>query len=170
MEIKATSTYDLKACTALIRSALGTRAPLNIVLFSLLTVLSLVCGFVMDSTIWFGLFPITLFGLLMTIFQFVILPRTTYQQQGDMKDATTYFLFTDDLVQTYVKTPTYEGRSKMLYAHFVKVRETKDYLFLYRSNHQAFIIDKSSLAPGDLPVLRNRLRAANIYACQLRND
>ncbi len=170
MEIKATATYDLKACTALVRTALGARAPINIVLFSLIVVLSLVGWFALDSAVLGGLFPVGLFGLLLTVFQFTLMPRTTYQQQGDLKDCTTYFLFTDHLVQSYVKSPTYEGRSKMQYSHFVKVVETKAYLILYRSNHQAFIIDKQSLADGDLPVLRNRLRAANIYSCRLRND
>jgi hypothetical protein len=167
MEIKATSIYDRKACTALSRSLLGWRGPVNIVLFSLASLVVLVNWFLFDDPFYIGIFPLMLFGLIMTLMQYFWVPRATYQQLGDLQDVTNYFLFTDDLVQTYVKSPTYESRTKMQYSHFVKVKETKEYLFLFRRNRQAHIIDKRSLSADDLRTLRNRLRIAGIYDCNL---
>lgn len=173
MEIKASSVHDRRACKALARLSLAWRGPICIGL--------LVMGLIYATVQYFAtpapynivfpfLFLFVMVALVFILIRYARLPSIMYQQVGDLQDCTTYFLFTDDLVQAYTKSPTYEGRSKMLYTHFVRVKETKDYLFLFRSGQQTFFVDKASLAAGDLPRLRERLRAANIYTCDLRND
>ncbi len=45
----------------------------------------------------------------------------------------------------------------MEYSLFTKVYETSDYFFLYQTNNQVFLVDKSTVEGGSVDDIRNKL-------------
>lgn len=175
MEIKASFVHSLQAYRALVRLAMGRRFVILLLLhlFLLGDMIVSIFSVHLHSTAaaLYGTFSACLLvSLIFLIVRHVRMPGQLYNRQGEMKDCTTYSLFTGEQVQVYTKSAHYEARSKMQYAIFVRVKETKEYLFLYRNIGDSLGVDKSSLSPDDLSRLRALLRAANIYRCDLRND
>ncbi len=175
MEVKASFVHDLRSSRTLVRLAMGRRFVLSLLLHLFLLGYTIVSLFSVHphstaTALYLELSAFLLISLIFLIVRYVRMPRQLYTRQGEMKDCTTYYLFTDAFVQLYTKTPNYEGRAKMQYGIFLRVRETKEHLFLYRNTGDYLGVDKSSLLPGDLTLLRNCLCAAGIYDCKLRKD
>ncbi len=170
MEVKATCVYNLKTQQALMRALLFPRLFFLIGLAVLEVLVALIGRPYIDSTLFcLGLFMgALLLGL--SAYYYFLLPKAMYKQSGCIQSAVNYYLFTDECFQIYSKSNAAEGRSRMQYEALVRVKETEEYLFLFRGKQEAYAVDKASIAPGDLPLLRNRLRAAGIYDCKLCND
>lgn len=54
------------------------------------------------------------------------------------------------------------GKVKFYYKDLVKVKETKDYIYLYQNKASAFPVDKKQLSETDLIILRGILRTYNL--------
>ena len=170
MEVKATCVYNLKALQASLRSQLIPRACF-VLGYTVLTLLFAVWGRpYVDSFLFYLLLFLCLILLGQLAFQYFLLPGVMFKQSGSMQNAINYYLFTDECFQIYSKSLVAESRAKVKYEMLTKVKETKEYLFLYRNKREAWVIDKASIAPGELPLLRNRLRTAGIYDCKLCNS
>jgi hypothetical protein len=171
MEVKATFTLTLKAQKILTRSRIFplARTLFNTVTYTLFLLFSLVARPHVEPAVFWVPLCAALFGFALMAFNYFLLPKLIYQK-SHLRNCTIYYLFTDEMFQTYVKSENTETRSKERYETLMKVQEFPDYLFLHRNQNEAFIIDKASIAPGDLTLLRNRLRTAGIYDCKLRNS
>ena len=175
MEVKASFVRSLRANRALVRLAMGRRFVISLLLHLFLLGYIIVSVFSAHThstaaALYITFSAFLLISLIFLIARYVRMPGQLYNRQGEMKDCTTYYLFTDEQIQFYTKTPNSETRIKMQYGILIRVQETSEYLFLYRNTGDYLGIDKSSLLPGDLTLLRNRLRTAGIYDCKLRNS
>lgn len=68
----------------------------------------------------------------------------------------------DHIIISTIRSNEKVGTVKFYYKDFVKVKETKDYIYLYQNRMSAFPIDKNGLAETDLIILRGILRAYNL--------
>ena len=74
-----------------------------------------------------------------------------------MKDAVNEYIFLDDMIKVFTKSDEYNGEAKIEYSLFAKVYETSKYLFMYQTNNQAFVIDKSTIEGGTTEDIRMKL-------------
>ena len=76
-----------------------------------------------------------------------------------MKDAENEYIFCDNVLKTFTKSQEYNGEAKFEYSLFVKVYETSKYFFMYQTNNQVLIVDKSTIEGGTVEEIRNKLSA-----------
>lgn len=70
------------------------------------------------------------------------------------------YAFDDDFVTiTQNRGDEYTAYTKAKYNYFYRVREERDYYFLYISKAQCHVIDKSSLTQGSIDEMNSLLRA-----------
>lgn len=166
MEITATSKYDQKTVTALVRVGLFKKhdPKKRIILFA-----ALICLIITDSIFLLflsgGIFPILLLCLstvliLMQCYTYILLPKIQYRSLGKMAESTHVFKFTDDTVIITSSIDEYNGSCSIAYHMFYQIIETSEYLFLYQSKRQAFIVDKSTVCGATVSELCTKL--ANI--------
>ena len=74
-----------------------------------------------------------------------------------MKDIENNYLFNDNVLKVSSKSEEYSGEAEIEYSLFTKVYETSAYFFLFQTNNQAFIIDKSTIEGGSADDIRNKL-------------
>lgn len=68
----------------------------------------------------------------------------------------------DHIIISTIRSNEKVGTVKFYYKDFVKVKETKDYIYLYQNKMSAFPVDKNGLTETDLIILRGILRAYNL--------
>ena len=76
-----------------------------------------------------------------------------------MQNVENQYIFCDDVLKTFTKSQEYNGEAEIEYSLFVKLYETSKYLFLYQTNNQVFIVDKSTIEGGTVEEIRNKLSA-----------
>lgn len=86
------------------------------------------------------------------------LPRLQYRALGKLQSTENHYVFLDDTLKVTSSNATYRGEGEYAYATFTRVRETSDYLFLFLSARQVFVVDKSTVAGGTVEQIRDALR------------
>lgn len=166
MKIKAKCKYDLDSVKALTHLAMYKKADpkkrlifwsaVFVILF-IIIVLEMI-AFGMDA-ILFVLLSVEIFGLFLIYFWYFIIPKIQYKSLAKMKNVENEYVFCDNVLKVFTKSQEYNGEAEIEYSLFIKVYETSRYLFLYQTNNQVFIIDKSSVEGGTVEEIRNQLSA-----------
>jgi len=86
------------------------------------------------------------------------MPKTSYAALKHMKNVVNEYVFCDEVIKMKSKGELYEGEAELKYPLIPKVMETSEYLFIYQSNNQVFIVEKSTITCGTIDDLRNKLR------------
>ena len=85
------------------------------------------------------------------------LPKIQYNALSNLKDIHNKYTFYDDSLVVESNNDVYSSNSKLDYNMIVKVIESNDYLFIYQSKNQVFIVDKSTIVQGTIEDIRNKL-------------
>ena len=93
----------------------------------------------------------------LNLFMYFYYPKINYKAMANLKDVHNEYIFTDERLLIDTKHTEYDGKSEIAYSVFVKAYETSRYLFLYQTNRQVFIVDKSTLTGGSIEDIRNTL-------------
>ena len=166
MEIKAKCKYDLDSVKALTHLTMYKKAdPKRRLIFWSVAFLILfiiivfeIFAFGMD-TMLFVLLGVEILGFLLIYFWYFIIPKIQYKSLAKMKDAENEYVFCDNVLKAITKSQEYNGEAKIEYTLFIKIYETSKYLFLYQTNNQVFIVDKSTIKGGTSEDIRNKLSA-----------
>lgn len=131
-----------------------------------------ICFFVLllasaAELIAFGYDPIMLIPIIAELLMIALdawmyfgLPRIRYRSLAKMKDAENDHLFGERSLKIVTKSEAYNGEAEVSYSVFVKVYETSAFLFLYQTNDQVFLVDKSTITGGSVDDIRNILSLA----------
>ena len=76
-----------------------------------------------------------------------------------MQNVENEYIFCDNVLKTFTKSQQYNGEAEIEYSLFVKVYETTRYLFLYQTNNQVFVVNKSTIEGGTIEDIRHKLTA-----------
>jgi hypothetical protein len=164
MQIKAKCKYDLESVKALTHLTMYKKAdPKNRLIFCstafailfIIIILEIIAfGF---DTILAVLLGVDVFGLLLIYFWYFIIPKIQYKSLAKMQNVENQYIFCDNVLKTFTKSQEYNGEAEIEYSLFVKVYETSKYFFMYQTNNQVFIVDKSTVEDGAVEEIRNKL-------------
>ena len=166
MEIKAKCKYDFDSVKALTHLTMFKKAdPKKRLIFwssaylilSIIIILEIV-AFSMD-TILLILLGVNILFLFLIFFWYFIIPRIQYKSLAKMQNVENEYMFSDNVLKVFSKSQEYNGEAQIEYSFFVKVYETTKYLFLYETNNQVFVVDKSTIEGGTVEEIRNKLSA-----------
>ena len=166
MEIRAKCKFDFESTRALTHLTMFKKAnPKNRMIFwsvafaVLFAIIILeIIAFDMDL-ILLVLLGVEILWLMMMCFSYFIIPRIQYKALAKMKDTENEYVFCDNILKTFTKSQEYNGEAEIEYSLFVKVYETSKYFFMYQTNIQVFIVDKSTIEGGTVEEIRNKLSA-----------
>ena len=96
---------------------------------------------------------------LLVCFLYFVAPRLQYRRMAKVKKLENLYIFGDDALKVFSKSDEYDGEATVAYAFFTRVYETSKYLFLFQTNPQAFVVDKSTIEGGTVEEIRTRLSA-----------
>lgn len=95
------------------------------------------------------------FGLLLTI---ITLKQKNNQIKKDKNKVET-IIFNEDYMITYLKDNTeITATEKVYYKNIIKIRETKNYLFLYPNRAIAYPISKNKLKINEIEQIKNLIK------------
>ena len=164
MEIKAGCKFDIDAMTALTHLSMFKRAdPKKRMVFwtvaSSILLLIVVLEIIVFGAdlILFILLGLIIFWCLLEYYIYFLVPRIRYKALAKMKEAENEYVFYDNIMKAFTISAEYSGEAEIEYSLFARVYETSTYFFLYQTNHQVFIVDKSTVAGGTAEVIRNKL-------------
>ena len=95
--------------------------------------------------------------MLWNAYMWFFYPKVRYNALAKMKNTQNEYVFTDEKIFVISTGAEYNGEAEIEYSLFVKVYETSKYLFLYQTNNQVFIVDKSTVEGGTVEEIRNKL-------------
>ncbi len=164
MEIRAKCRFDFNSIRALTHLSLFKKANPKkritfwSVAFAILFIIIIfeIIAFGAD-TILLVLLGVEIVWLILMYFWYFIIPKMQYKSLAKMKDAENEYIFCDNVLKVFTKSQEYNGEAEIEYSLFVKVYETTQYLFLYQTNNQVFIVDKSTVEGGTAEDIRNKL-------------
>lgn len=105
----------------------------------------------------FYLLAIAVVCLLIDLYVYFIIPKISFAAMKNMQNTENEYIFSDNSVKITSKSSEYNGEANIEYTLFVKVYETSEYLFIYQTKNQAFIVDKSTVTGGTAEEIRERL-------------
>ena len=166
MEIRAKCKFDFESIRALTHLSMFKKAnPKNRMIFwsaafaiLFIIIILVIIAFGFDTTLAV-LLGVEIFGLLLIYFWYFIIPKIQYKSLAKMQNVENQYIFCDDVLKTFTKSQEYNGEAEIEYSLFVKLYETSKYLFLYQTNNQVFIVDKSTIEGGTVEEIRNKLSA-----------
>lgn len=164
MEIKATCRYDLASIRALTHLVLFRRKkPARALILRTVFFAVLEAVIIWAMSVFGPEREIILMAVILIVWYLLILclyflaPKTRYNAMANLKDAENEYVFGDEAVTVISKSASYNGEARLEYPLFVKAYETSDYLFLYQTKNQAYIVDKSTITGGTVEELREKL-------------
>lgn len=167
MEIRAKCKYDFDSVKALAHLTMFKKANPKKRLIFWTVVFAILFGIIiLEMVIWGAdsillvLLSVEIIWLMVLYFWYFFIPKIQYKALSKMKDIENEYVFCDDELKAFTKSEEYNGEVTIEYSFFVKVYETMKYLFLYQTNNQVFIVDKSTVEGGTVEDIRNKL---NIY-------
>ena len=165
MEIKAKCKFDFDSIRALTHLSLFKKAnpKKRFLTWSIISaILAVVIIFeiiVFSDAMLIELLCVAGVLFLLECYLYFLLPKIRYKALAKMKDAENEYIFCDNVLKTFTKSQEYNGEAEIEYSLFEKVYETTNYLFLYQTNNQVFIVDKSTIEGGTVEEIRNKLSA-----------
>ena len=94
-----------------------------------------------------GAYAVMLFG-------YFINPRLQYNALNHLKELEQTYTFAENSFSITSNNPLYQGNSDLSYSLLYKVMDTENYLFLYQTKRQVFVVDKSTLTQSEADQLR----------------
>ena len=165
MEIKAKCKFDFDSIRALTHLSLFKKANPKkrfltwSIISAILTVVIIFEIIVFSDAMLIELLCVAGVLFLLECYLYFLLPKIRYKALAKMKDAENEYIFCDNVLKTFTKSQEYNGEAEIEYSLFEKVYETTNYLFLYQTNNQVFIVDKSTIEGGTVEEIRNKLSA-----------
>ena len=163
MEIKAKCKFDFESIKALTHLSLFKRANPKkrfltwSIISTLLVVIIVLEMIIFSDTTLIELLCVAVVLFLFECYLYFLLPKVRYKALAKMKNAENEYTFCDTFLKTFTKNQEYNGEAEIEYSLFVKVYETTKYLFLYQTNNQVFIVDKSTIEGGTVDEIRSIL-------------
>lgn len=163
MQIKAKCKFDFESIRALTHLSLFKKANpkkwflIWSIISAILAVVVILEMIVFSDAMLIELLCVAVVLFLLECYLYLLLPKISYKSLAKMKDAENQYIFCDDVLKTFTKSQEYNGEAEIEFSLFAKVYETSKYLFLYQTNNQAFIVDKSTVEGGTVEEIRNKL-------------
>lgn len=163
---KAKCKYDLDSVKAWMRLNMFKQADpkKRMILWNI--IYTILCIVIIWEIVTFGtdalmfiLLGVCLLFQLLVLFLYFIAPKIQYKALAKMRDVENEYFFGDDTLKASTKGEEYNGASEIQYSFFVKAYETSKYLFIYQTNNQVFVIDKSTIEGGTAEDIKNKLSA-----------
>ncbi|MBQ7173688.1 MAG: YcxB family protein [Clostridia bacterium] len=176
MEIKAKCKFDLASMKALVYVSTFKKGNpkkqmiLRAILFFVALIAAVLC-FVVLKNYWVlaACLAIDLFYILLYCFIYFAFPKKSYNALANLKEAENEYVFCDDFLMISTVSAEYYGDAKIGYSLLVKAFETSKYFFLYQTQNQVLIVDKSTMEAGAAEELKNKLSAflkKKYYSCR----
>lgn len=166
MEIKAKCKYDLDSVKALTHLTMFKKAnpKKRMVFWTIIYAIVLasitleLIYFGMDSTLYVPL-CVGILGIALIYFWYFFTPKIQYNALAKLKDVENEYIFCDNIFKAVTKSKEYTGEAEIEYSLFVRVYETSKYIFMYKTNNQAFLVDKSTITDGTIEEIKNKLQS-----------
>ena len=166
MEINAKCKFDLETVKALTYLTMFKKGNPKKRMISLNVWFSILLVIAILDIIMFGMdMPLILVAIASVIvifwnaYMWFYYPKVRYNALAKMKQTENEYKFTDEKIFVTTTGAEYNAEAEIEYSLFVKVYETTNYLFLYQTNNQVFIVDKSTIEGGTVEEIRNKLSA-----------
>lgn len=91
---------------------------------------------------------------------YILLCKNTAKNASKMNRVEELEFFDGYLIEKEYTDGEHTSTNKVYYKWLVRIRETKNYLFLYNTRVTAVAVDKNSLPPNELSVIRALLKRA----------
>ncbi len=104
-----------------------------------------------------GIFTFLLIVFLLMLYLMIFAPKRYYKTYKLMQGSLTKYKFGCDQVEIETVGESSSGFSRMKYGDIFRVYEIDDYIYIFISNNQAFIIDKNKIPAERMPILRSIL-------------
>lgn len=163
MEIKAKCKFDFDSIRALAHVSAFKKADpkKRFLTWSVISAI-LTLAMVLEMVIFFDTLLISLLYIVVVLFLlqchlYFLVPKIQFKALAKMKDTEVKYVFGDNSLKVFTANLEYTSESKMEYSLFVRVYETTKYIFVYKTNNQVHIIDKSTIEGGTAEDIRNKL-------------
>lgn len=165
MEIRAKCKYDYDSVKALTHLSLFKKANPKkrfltwSIISAILVVIIIFEMIVFSDAMLVELLCVVIILFLLECYLYFLLPKIRYKALAKMKEVENEYIFFDNVLKTFTKSQEYNGEAEIEYTLFARVYETTKHLFLYQTNNQVFIVDKSTIDGGTIEDVRNKLTA-----------
>ena len=165
MEIRAKCKFDFESIRALTHLSLFKKANPKkrfltwSIISAILVVIIIFEMIVFSDAMLVELLCVVIILFLLECYLYFLLPKIRYKALAKMKEVENEYIFFDNVLKTFTKSQEYNGEAEIEYSLFVRVYETTKHLFLYQTNNQVFIVDKSTIDGGIIGDVRNKLTA-----------
>ena len=165
MEIRAKCKFDFESIRALTHLSLFKKANPKkrfltwSIISAILVVIIIFEMIVFSDAMLVELLCVVIILFLLECYLYFLLPKIRYKALAKMKEVENEYIFFDNVLKTFTKSQEYNGEAEIEYSLFVRVYETTKHLFLYQTNNQVFIVDKSTIDGGTIEDVRNKLTA-----------
>ncbi len=166
MEIRAKCKFNFESVRALTHISMYKKSnPKKRMLFLNIWIIVVLFIIILEIIIFGMDLPLVLFVigsavlLLWNAYMWFIFPKVRYNALAKLKDVENEYIFYDNILKISSQNQGYNAEEEIEYSLLVKVYETTQHLFLYRTNDQVFIIDKSTIEGGTVEEIRNKLSA-----------
>lgn len=93
----------------------------------------------------------------LNLFMYLQYPKIRYRSMANFKNVCNEYIFTEESLLVTTHNSQYDGKAEIVYSLFVKAYETSKYLFLFQTNNQVLLVNKSTLTGGTIEEIRNVL-------------
>ena len=164
MEIKAKCKFDMDSMKALVHLSMFKKAdPKQRMRFWTIVYAIIMAFMIFELLIWgkdttmFVLLGVLVVVYLLESFLYFILPKMRYKALAKMQEAENEYIFLEQVIRCFTKSEEFNSEAEIEYSLFVKVYETSKYFFLFQTNNQVFLVDKSTIEGGTAEDIRNKL-------------
>ena len=157
MEIRANSKYDFETVRALTHAVYyKKRDPKKAFQISMIFwgIMAVFAVFALPEML---LAFLVVIGVLLELFQYVILPKIHYRLLAKLKGTENEFIFGEESFRMISRSAAYQGEVEMRYELVVKVIENSRYFFIYQTNNQVYAVDKETITGGSAEDIRKRM-------------
>lgn len=110
----------------------------------------------LDSTL-ITLLIVEIIAAFLLFFTWFIMPRISFNLNKLAKNNKNEYVFKDETFIAACKAKDISGSTEISYKKLNSIYETEDFLYIYISMNQAFIVEKASVSGGSLEELRTHL-------------
>lgn len=167
MEIKATSTFDLKTIQALTHLWMFKKAdPKKRMIFWTIAYAILIVIIVLEmilfgaDTVLITTFACAVLIYLLECYLYFLLPKIRYNSLAKMKDIINEYTFCEDAICVATGGAEYNGNCEIKYSLISKVMETEKYLFIFQNKSHVFVVDKSTIVGGTADDIKYKMTSA----------
>ena len=164
MKIKAKCKFDYQTIKALTHATLfyksgnpKKRFITYLVLCIVLLIVNIIAMIFMFDITFLLLLIVALLMFLLECYLYLVLPKIRYKALANMKETENEYTFCDDVVKVVSINNDFNGVAELEYSIFIKLYETSKYFFVFQTQNQVYIVDKSTIEYGTAEEIRNKL-------------